>query len=320
MSLSVLAEKIKGVKVLVIGDAMLDTYITGNATRLSPEAPVPVVLKSGEEWRAGGAANVAINAAALGAQVTLIAGIGNDLAGERLKSVLSSYNVVLSTINIPTISKTRVVANGQQIIRIDEEDDGFLLSDSDFISLGDKIIEEVTKTDILLFSDYGKGILTQSLFDLAKTKAQELGKFISVDPKPSSGISYCCGVNILKPNRKEALELANIPRTVDDSFLPLICKDLHNFYNPKLLVITLGEKGLLFSRAGQPITIYPSKARAVADVSGAGDCASVALSISLFLGEKDVDAANFTNIVAGIAVSRRGTAIVTINDVLNWKD
>jgi len=314
-------EKFPKVNILVIGDMMLDHYIWGDVYRISPEAPVPVVYAERDTYVAGGSANVALNLANLGINTSLLGYSGNDEAGKRLLEILDNndVNVVQSCVkhDVPTIIKTRVVVRNQQLCRIDREakHDAYCIDVTpDFDETFHAIL---SKVDAVIISDYAKGVVTQSLVD----KIFDYSKFnpdllISVDPKPTRQLSFK-GAGLLTPNRSEALLLAGIAEPYPGTEYPLeeICKRIHEKYEPKLLVVTLGADGMAVCQQGKVIRHLPTEAKEVYDVSGAGDTVIATITAALATGADIVEAAQLANIAAACVVSHVGTAPVLQNEL-----
>ncbi|MCX6874504.1 MAG: PfkB family carbohydrate kinase [Verrucomicrobia bacterium] len=322
MNTSAVLEACRSLRILVIGDVMLDHYIWGEVNRISPEAPVPVLHVMRESHTAGGAANVALNLASLGATASLIGTIGDDEAGTTLARILEATAIDFSRCNIDpavaTIVKTRVIARTQQLCRIDRETTrhGYALEARANL---DAMLEcAVAETDAVIVSDYAKGVVTQALMDRLIALADARGLLLAVDPKPSHHLSLR-GVGLITPNRHEALELAGLPEPGPGEAYPLeaICRSIHAAFAPKLLVITLGADGMALSRAGKVEHILATAARKVFDVSGAGDTVIATLTAALASGASAVEAASLANRAAGVVVSKMGTATATPEEILS---
>jgi D-beta-D-heptose 7-phosphate kinase/D-beta-D-heptose 1-phosphate adenosyltransferase len=318
-SFAPLLKKISRLRVLVIGDVMLDHYIWGDATRISPEAPVPVVDISRDSWTAGGAANVALNIAALGAKCTVAGFIADDEAGRKLTSIL--HDQAIATLPTPgtgaTILKTRVLVQHQQLCRLDRESApaAYAFSPQHAVSLLGAAIRE---SDAVILSDYAKGILTDELVAKVTKIARAAGKFVALDPKPKRKLKFH-DLDLITPNKRESFELAGME---PDPHAPYpaaeICRRLHRDYATRNLVVTLGESGMLLSTGGKPIRTIPTAARAVFDVSGAGDTALASLVLALATGAKLESAAHFANAASGVVVGKLGTATVTPDELLAY--
>jgi rfaE bifunctional protein kinase chain/domain len=302
--------------ILVIGDLMLDHYIWGDVHRISPEAPVPIVNASSETHTAGGAANVAFNLAPLGVSVRLAGTLGLDMAGVRLLGLLTEAGIDTthchSGAHRATIVKTRVMARTQQLCRIDHE-----AAVSEYsLECPDSLLACVESCDAVIVSDYGKGVITQSLLEALLAHAKQHGKIIALDPKPANKLDFY-GVSLITPNRHEALELAGLAEPRIGELYPLeqVCRIVHDLHSPELLVITLGADGMAICREGKVEQILPTSARQVFDVSGAGDTVIAILTTALASGATPEHAAILANLAAGVVVSRIGTATATLEDL-----
>jgi len=311
-----LLQQIKGLRVLVIGDVMLDRYVIGEVNRISPEAPVPVLAVSEERSVAGGAANVALNLRSLGAAVEVIGWFGEDERGEELIDLLSQSDVSVDAqfrfSSAPTITKSRVTASNQQICRVDRESSPqYYLPDLE--KLGGLIADKAESVDAVIVSDYGKGFVSDDLLSLVRSSAQ----FLSVDPKPSRPLAYSQS-DLLTPNRFEALELAGLSRETRCSFPEEeVVQKIFEKFSPRLLAITLGAEGMLLAKDGNILQTIPTAAREVFDVSGAGDTVIASLSLALAAGQPFERAAEFANLAAGVVVGKVGTANVSPVEILD---
>jgi len=311
-----LLQQIKGLRVLVIGDVMLDRYVIGEVNRISPEAPVPVLAVSEERSVAGGAANVALNLRSLGAAVEVIGWFGEDERGEELIDLLSQSDVSVDAqfrfSSAPTITKSRVTASNQQICRVDRESSPqYYLPDLE--KLGSLIADKAESVDAVIVSDYGKGFVSDDLLSLVRSSAQ----FLSVDPKPSRPLAYSQS-DLLTPNRFEALELAGLSRETRCSFPgEEVVQKIFEKFSPRLLAITLGAEGMLLAKDGNILQTIPTAAREVFDVSGAGDTVIASLSLALAAGQPFERAAEFANLAAGVVVGKVGTANVSPVEILD---
>jgi D-beta-D-heptose 7-phosphate kinase/D-beta-D-heptose 1-phosphate adenosyltransferase len=307
---------IRELKILVIGDLMLDHYIWGDVHRISPEAPVPVVNASRESHTAGGAANVALNLASLGVAARVAGSLGEDAAGNKLLGLLGAAGVdtslCLTAPPRPTIVKTRVIVRNQQLCRIDHEAAASLYS----IEASPALLSAIEASDAIIVSDYAKGVISQSTLNAILDHAKRHGKIIAIDPKPSSQLKFE-GASLITPNRHEALELAGLAEPRIGELYPLeqVCRVVHERYSPELLVITLGADGMAICREGKVKQILPTRARQVFDVSGAGDTVIAILTIALASGATPEQAAMLANLAAGVVVSQIGTATTTLEDL-----
>jgi D-beta-D-heptose 7-phosphate kinase/D-beta-D-heptose 1-phosphate adenosyltransferase len=313
-----LLKRITGLRILVVGDVMLDHYIWGDATRISPEAPVPVIDIARDSWTAGGAANVAINIADLGARCTVFGFIGADADGDRLRGILKAkkVDVVASAGAGTTIVKTRVMVQHQQLCRLDREaSPGSYAADPALA--GRLLAKEIKACDAVILSDYAKGLLTDGLVAQVTTLAKAEKKFIALDPKPKHQLAFS-GLDLITPNKREALQLAGIEPSPGEPFpAAAVCARLHELYRTKNIVVTLGEDGMLLSAQGRVIKTIPTSAREIYDVSGAGDTALAGLVLALTSGAGLEEAAHFANAAAGVVVAKLGTATVTPEELLD---
>ena len=318
MNLPAILEAAASKRILVIGDVMLDKYVWGDASRLSPEAPVPVVRVQRETAVAGGAANVAFNLAALGAGADLFGRVGEDADGRRLRALLEGGRVSLLpgavSPAVPTIVKTRVVCRRQQVCRLDQEAEpgAYAISDADLAALA----PAAAAADAILLSDYAKGLLTPASIR-AILALPGRAKTVTLDPKPRAGVDYR-GVTLMTPNAAEALRLAGLEETPGPFPAEAVCAAIHERFAPEHLVITLGPDGMLLSEGGRPLERIPTFAREVFDVSGAGDTVIAALTLALAAGFPLADAARFANTAAGVVVGKLGTAVATPDELLAY--
>lgn len=299
------------VKVLVVGDVMLDRYWWGSVNRISPEAPVPVVRLDRKSYAPGGAANVAANIAGLGATPYLIGVIGNDEEAELFPNVLDQVKVsgehLIRLTNRQTTIKTRVVAHGQQIARIDQETDNHLDQEDENVVLG-KILELMDSVDVVIVSDYAKGLLTDKVLAVLIETARNRSRIVLVDPKGKDYRKYS-GATVLTPNKREAADACGFENHSEEVVAKagdkLMC-DL----NLGALLITQGEDGMtLFQPERKPYYLN-SFAREVYDVTGAGDTVIATLGVAVGAGANLEEASNFANIAAGVVVGQIGTTAI----------
>ena len=317
--LAPLLKKISRLRILVVGDVMLDHYIWGDATRISPEAPVPVVDIARDSWTAGGAANVALNIASLGAKCAVAGYIGDDEAGVKLTDILHGKKIAtLATPGqAPTIVKTRVLVQHQQLCRLDREaaPAAYHFPPAKAEAL---LAREIAASDAVILSDYAKGILSNELVARVTALARAAGKFVALDPKPKRTLAFH-GLDLITPNKREALQLAGVEATPHAPFPAAeVCAKLHERYATKHLVITLGEDGMLLSSDGKILKTIPTAAREVYDVSGAGDTSLAGLVLALAAGASLESAAQFANAAAGVVVGKLGTATVTPKELTDY--
>lgn len=317
-----LLEKIKGRRVVVIGDVMIDHYLHGDCHRISPEAPVPVVHVDKERHVAGGAANVAINIRALGGAATLCGMAGRDSAGDELAALLANEGVAypesFRTAGVTTIIKTRVVVRNQQLCRIDREREPAHYA-LDTAAARAALLAEVARADAVILSDYAKGAISATLVADVLAEAVKRGTLVALDPKPRRKLAVT-GVGLMTPNKAEALELAGL--TPDDCHggFPAaeVCRRIFEQYRPKHLVVTLGGDGMLLSENGLVGKTIPTYAREVFDVCGAGDTVIATLTAALAAGADIESAAHLANTAAGVVVGKFGTATATPEEILGF--
>lgn len=306
-----LLEKFSQSKILVVGDVMLDRYWWGNVSRISPEAPVPVVNLEKTSVVAGGAANVAANIAGLGAE-TFLAGItGDDADGELIPEILEKSNIssehLIKIKDRTTVVKTRIVAENQHIVRLDKEETTEISAEYSQM-LWEKVEKLVELSNVVVISDYAKGTLSKDLLMRLITKTSEQNKILLIDPKGKNYEKYT-GATLLTPNRKEVAEALKLDsldfESVKNAGLELLEK-----FQLKALVITQGEEGMtLFQKDRKPLHIE-ALARQVYDVTGAGDTVIASLATALSTGEDYLPAVKFANLCAGIIVQQFGTAVI----------
>ncbi len=310
-----LIQRMRSSRVVVVGDIMLDRYLIGDTERLSPEAPVPVVTVAERHAALGGAANVAANVAAMGARCFLVGTVGDDGDGATIRQELAVARLedrfVLTIAGRPTTSKTRIVARGQQIVRIDDEVDS-LLEGQDLARLTAAAREALADADALLLEDYNKGALSPALIMAIMEVARRRGIPVVVDPKYRQFFEYA-GATVFKPNRRE-LESA-LGAAVDlknGNVLP----DVLTRLKVDNLLVTLGAEGMLLVTKDGSLTQIPSIARQIFDVSGAGDTVTAWLGTALAAGATVREAAQLANYAAGVEVGKRGVATVSPEEVL----
>ena len=297
--------------VLILGDVMLDRYWHGATSRISPEAPVPVVHVRGLEERAGGAGNVALNITSLGGQANVLGFTGDDEAADHLQQILDKANVQCRFQRqqaMPTITKLRIISRHQQLIRLDFED-GFHKVDAG--KLHQDFNTQLANSGAVILSDYGKGTLSQDLQGCIKA-ARAAGKPVLVDPKGTDFSRYY-GASIITPNQAE-FEAVVGPCADDDELVrkgEALCTEL----NLEALLVTRSEKGMALLQKGQPPVHLPTQAREVFDVTGAGDTVIAVLAAGLAAGLDMVNATALANLAAGIVVGKLGTASVSVPEL-----
>lgn len=306
-------DKFNEVRIFVIGDVMLDIFMYGKVNRISPEAPVPVVNITHEKKVPGGAANVALNLRELGVDTTLIGLVGSDEEGRFLENYLHNNKIKIFLLNDgrPTTVKTRIIAGGQQVVRVDREV-SHKLSDKKEAKIIDFLEKNVDVFDGIIISDYAKGMITKKLIKKIVELCKKYNKIVTVDPKIEN-FFYYKEVTTLTPNNKEASSATGINIKDDRSLIKcgnFILKKL----GAKSLIITRGEKGMTIFENGQ-VEHLPTVAKEVFDVTGAGDTVISVVSTMLALNASLRESAILSNIAAGIVVGKIGTATVNIDEL-----
>ncbi len=307
-----LFERMRGRKILVVGDVMLDEWIWGSVTRISPEAPVPVVAVSDHSFTLGGAGNVANNLRALGADVSFAAAVGDDRLAERVRGLLGQIGIpadgVIAVADRPTTRKTRIVAHNQQVVRADWESTAPLRA-PDAAALSEYVASRAAGVDAIVLSDYAKGIFSAGIVEAALR-----APLVVADPKPAN-MPLFAGVTCVAPNEHEAAQASGVSIT-DEASLESAGTQLLAMLGCRYVVITRGERGMsLFGRDGERFAV-PSVARAVFDVSGAGDTVVAVLTLALAAGAAIQSALQLANFAAGAVVEKLGTATAGAEDVL----
>lgn len=295
-------------RVLVAGDVMLDSYWKGDSTRLSPEAPVPVVSVHRIESRLGGAANVALNLKKLGADVILCGVVGADEKANFIHKQLNEFDIVdrLVVGNIQTIEKIRLISQNQQVVRADFESP---VSKDVVDTVSESILKELDNVDCVIFSDYKKGVLfkVNELID----KVRQKGKMVLIDPK-GTDYSIYSGATVITPNKTELASVVGVWSSEEE--LQQKAKELRTNLNLDKLLLTRSEEGMTLFEEDRILNI-PTEAREVYDVSGAGDTAIATLAVMLLSGKSWEEATILANRAAGIVVERFGTSSITIEDL-----
>lgn len=311
-------------KILVIGDLMLDQFVWGSVRRISPEAPVPVVEFERESFMPGGAANVARNLTALQVPTELFGVIGHDETARKLKALLVEQSVVCEGVigdrTRPTSIKSRIIAHQQQLVRVDREATE-PISSKTLKRLLEALEHRIYQADAVIIGDYGKGVVTQPMLDELKRICRERGVWVSLDPKPVNRLDLS-GLSLITPNRKEAFELAGKddrtrgPVPLEDAALMEVANTLLEKLQPALLLITLGDQGMLLCHRGEPPFRIPTVAQEVFDVSGAGDTVIASFTMAIAAGASPIEAAIISNHSAGVVVGKIGTATLTQEELL----
>ncbi len=325
------SQSISKIKILVIGDFILDEYLFGQVNRISPEAPVPVVWVRKEETKLGGAGNVVKNLSTLHVQTSIIGRRGLDTPGNFLEDLLLKEKIHPSDLNlfksnhVPTILKTRVIAGHQQICRIDREEIIFINKEEEEV-LFDAFVKKIDECSALILSDYDKGILPPSFIEKITTHCKEKNKIVTVDPQVSHFFNYK-DVSILTPNHHEAGKALGRVLESDEDIV-LACQSISEKIHPKAVMVTRGEKGMsIYLSRDSSIHHIPTVAREVFDVTGAGDTVITVYTVFHAAGLNEIEAAIVSNAAAGVVVGKLGAATATIqeieekiNELNGWKD
>ncbi|HEY5349031.1 MAG TPA: D-glycero-beta-D-manno-heptose-7-phosphate kinase [Candidatus Lustribacter sp.] len=308
----VLVERMRGRSILVVGDLMIDEWIWGTVSRISPEAPVPVVAVTNHSFTLGGAGNVANNLRSLGARVEFVGTVGEDSFAADVRAMLEQESVdhagVFAVSDRPTTRKTRVVAHNQQVVRADWEDASPLRAD-DRARIAAYVRERAAASDAVILSDYAKGLICEEIVAAAR-----ICQLVLADPKPQNVMLFA-GVTCVAPNVQEASAASGVA-IVDEASLERAGATLLERLQCRYVVITRGEAGMsLFGSQGERLTI-PSVARTVFDVSGAGDTVIAVLSLALAAGATIERAMQLANFAAGAVVEKLGTATASGPEIL----
>jgi rfaE bifunctional protein kinase chain/domain len=306
-------------KIVVLGDVMLDEFVWGDVTRISPEAPVPVVDIRRESVHLGGAANVLANITSLGAQASVVGVVGKDSAGERLQAQLNgaggqsrAINHLLVDESRPTTTKTRIIAHSQLVVRADRELRSPVRSETEDAVIA-ALKEEIRNAEALVVSDYDKGVVTPRILSAVLPAAYQRIPVL-IDPKLRNFSSYH-PATLITPNHHEALRMANVEEDSDGG-LHQAAKKIRQMVACDAVLITRGDRGMLLLEGdGEPVYV-PTAAREVYDVTGAGDTVIAALAAALACGASMIEAANLANHAAGVVVGKVGTATVNAAELL----
>ena len=314
MDLQELFKKIAALKVGVIGDVMLDSYMWGSVDRVSPEAPVPIVSLQKKEQRVGGAGNVALNIQALNAMAFVITVTGEDQEAKQLNTLFASHKInteySFSSKERITTNKTRIISRNQHMMRLDAEITNDLsLSEEEKILQHFEVFVEKEKPDVIILEDYNKGVLTEAVIRSVISTCRKMGIITAVDPKRKNFFAYK-HADIFKPNLKEAKEALNIiTGFVDVGLLQNIHAQLHNLLQHEVSFITLSEKGIFYQQQNES-EIIPSHLRNIADVSGAGDTV-ISTAALVYAATKEIRlTAKISNIAGGLVCEEVGTVAI----------
>ena len=303
-------------RVLVLGDVMLDRYVSGNASRLSPEAPIPVLRPSARRATLGGAANVALNVATLGGRAALIGVVGDDADGAELMRLLACSGVVPYLVVVPgrpTTAKTRFMVGHHQLLRLDEETTEPIDATTEARVL-QHFAAALPASDVVLLSDYAKGVLSDAVLRGVLAQARASGRMVIADPKRGEFTAYH-GASVLTPNELEVRQATRID-AADDTGADRAGRRALDDSGCDAVLVTRSSKGLTLVRRDAPAMHLPTRAREVADVSGAGDTLVAALAVALGAGAALPEAAILANVTAGISVGKPGTATVSREELL----
>jgi len=321
-------------KILVIGDVILDKYIQGSVSRISPEAPVPIVVEKETFFNPGGSASVAHNISSLGGKVTVVGRIGRDVEGRILKKELKKNKINIEAIfadrTYPTILKTRIIAQHQQMVRIDREDSSNQGSEAVNENIIKFIEKNISRFDAVIISDYGKGMITAELIHKVCQLCHTRKKIVTVDPKVEH-FSYYRGVTCITPNLKEAENaIRNIKITSktpsldvdsdklkDEASIEKAGWELLRYLQLDSLLITMGEQGMKLFETGKKVVSIHTKAKEVFDVTGAGDAVISVFTLALTAGATKAQAADMANFAAGIVVGKTGAVPVEKDELVS---
>jgi rfaE bifunctional protein kinase chain/domain len=315
-----LFDKFNGLRILVIGDVMLDAYVMGKVNRISPEAPVPIVSLENEDARIGGAGNVALNLLALGAKPIICGVIGEDSSGDKLLNLFEKNGIstdgLVKSIARKTTVKTRVISNKQQLLRIDSEST-FPLLESEEIKLNNTIQNIINQgIDGIIFEDYNKGVLADSVIQNVIKIAKEKDIPTAVDPKKENFLSYK-GVSLFKPNLKELKEGLNLNfdftsnKELFEKGIELLEEKLQN----EISFVTLSENGVFVKTQTEKYYV-PAHMRSISDVSGAGDTVIAVATLCLISGASTKQIAEISNLAGGLVCEKSGVVSISKNDLL----
>lgn len=311
------------ISVLIVGDVMLDRYLWGDIRRISPEAPVPIVEIDSETHTAGGAANVAHNLAALGVRCELFGLVCKDSNGAELESLFKQQNVLfdprLACASAPTITKTRIIAQRQQVCRLDREagPEAYSIEAAGLLGL---LAEKAAQYDAVIISDYAKGAINQAVINTLREVRAKHRTFLALDPKPLRPLEIT-GLDLITPNYGEGVIMSGL--TIHDRKSPpieAIATAIFERHRPECIVMTLGEKGMLLRTKDGKGRLFPTMVRQVADVSGAGDTVISTLTAAIAGGLPPDAAVEIANAAAGVVVGKLGTATVTRAEIAQALD
>lgn len=293
--------------VAIIGDVMLDRYIWGTVSRISPEAPVPVVDVARESTHLGGASNVALNVRSLGATPVLFGAVGADTSADDLRRIFSETGIHTDFLVVdegrPTTVKTRIIAGSQHVVRIDYEQ-RTQISEAATQRILDRLDAHINSIDVIVLQDYNKGLIGPELIKRVSERARARGIPVLVDPKYANFFAYE-GVSVFKPNRKETEDALGVKLGSEQSFVDA-ARQMRERLHCDNVLLTLGELGMLLLQSDDTVTRVPTRARKVADVSGAGDTVVATLASMIACGADVVEAAHLANVAGGLVCEEIG--------------
>ena len=318
-------ESFRGRKVLVVGDLMLDRYVSSTVSRICPEAPVPVVEVANQHSCPGGSANVALNVQALGGQATVLGIVGDDDAGDELLKLLRGDGICTDGVIVcpgrTTTTKTRILADRQQVVRVDFEDSSEV-ADRDMSRLCSGVAELMEETDGVVMEDYGRGVLTQRVVDAVEGSSANQDVVVGFDPKQGHALDIS-GIDIATPNLMEACSVVALPLVKLGSGdggwdkLAEVARLLKEKWRVSLLVVTLGSHGMYLISGDNDPVVTPTNAQEVFDVSGAGDTVIATGVLALSAGVGHLEAAHLANLAAGLVVGRIGAATCSAQELVD---
>ena len=311
-------KKIKKCKILCIGDVMLDHYVYGKVERLSPEAPIPILLNQEEKFLLGGAGNVAKNLSSLGVKCTLLSIIGTDQASKKIKNLISTDNNIKSELftlkNYTSPVKTRYIKNSKHLLRVDKEKSSFRKNKKLLINIKKSLLKNIEQCNLIILSDYNKGLLNSSLIKEIVKIANKNNINVIADPKKNNFGAYA-SVDIITPNQKELNDAAG-KELKNEKEIVTFCRDIITKYKIKEILLTRSEKGMLLIGKNY-LKKYKANAKIVRDVTGAGDTVVSILALMIALGFNTDVSSKISNHAAGIIIGKRGTATITYKELIS---
>ncbi len=305
-----------GCSILVIGDIMLDQFVWGEVRRISPEAPVPVVEVEKESLLLGGSANVANNLRSLDARPILAGTVGTDAYGARVLNLCNKNSIDTSGVvqdeKRPTTLKTRIIARGQQVVRVDRED-GTPLEKGTVERLLAQLDKDLLRSQAVIVSDYNKGVVSSKLLEKVIKRSKVSNTQVLIDPKPVNALCYK-GADVITPNKKEAEELSSLCASKEEE-IEKVAQAISKNLQIRTVLITRGPEGMALWQKEKGMFTIPTMAREVFDVTGAGDTVISLMALGLVVGLTPCEAALLANVAAGIVVGKIGTATVSRHEL-----